>query len=871
MSEGFSSKVSLAEPEQEKQPAQKLVFEEFTAPAIHVVEVPDSSGQQETHGAIDSDSDDDSPGPLGDDKLESIRPGESISPRRTTPPEQLSDSESVDSETFQPPANQQCHQDRNTKNRSLGLPHSSGSVSENLRRLSKVLRVLGRVVRNITLFCAGLVLSITICLSVWGRQIVDFADAELSKDPYTAVPIKKMAEPLFGQHRAAYAEVLLWMGAIHVPGWLDSDPQRLALYGSRRYKEELHQAGLQNSPLYAYVFVKNAGKEAEFHSVPQITVRNDLLQSIQYASRLVGPKNRLTAAASRQAAAYLLSLRQITSADENTIEKLIRTAEDIDYNAKIQDEHAILECKRLRAALLVRQRNPEADQLWTEASQLAGWLEGENSLSHASLLLDRALYLASMNEAAKSIEPAQRCVNILLSGNHKQESGGLKSLVAGGTPITEVVVHYLSQVRSAELSTRERTTFETLEASFIGWCQANDSHQNHFNLLVDIADKYQSAGRYKIADNYYKKALKSVVTSKPSQFGKMNALNPSIRKSNWFVLTMAKTASNLLKEGNTDEAATIASNCIELMSPYSNWWSTSDYSSALNELIYSFGPLNGQTSTPSVRNVINSLTTMLNQQEFGRGKPFKLSAQYLAELYELQGNLVQAEHYYQTAAEAKPQPKTMAGLATFYCKTGKYDLAGPLFQLAEAEMKEGYELLHSTKAVGTWLCDARLKRLIDCTPDPSVFERCEWWNRFNHSIKTARTSYELGTAFSVIDLRPLITDFRKNHSGMGVAYIVKDLRRELRTLSPEKIKVARALLCWFDDCFPKNIEREQQCFTVLKDKLPLIPVQGSLSRPRTPCGLVPSSIFIISEADRDKMTKLLGGRKVMNQYRLNND
>jgi tetratricopeptide (TPR) repeat protein len=490
---------------------------------------------------------------------------------------------------------------------------------------------------------------------------------------------------------------------------------------------------------------------------------------------------------------------------------------------------------------------------------LVSSLEGENSIVQARLLLDQAIYLARFHDVVRSLEPAQACTNILISRNDiDRQPHRLKSLIAGNMSAEHMMEYYLSLVRPVPLGTVDQAKFNDLEYRFLSWYRTHHLAREHFDLLVKIADQYHAAGRFSNADRLYKDALKLVITE-PSRFGRLSSLNNSIRTADWVVLVMAKTASNSICTGNVDEAATIATNCLKLMDPYSNWWPTGNYSGTVDELIYAFGPIKKKDRTPPVRKVLSSLTDLLESGRLSHHEPYKLSEQYLAELLELQGDLRSAERYYKTAAETTPCSGTWGGLAAFYSKIGKYELAGPLFHRAEEDSQRDYARKNPTRTGGTFITAARLKRLLDCTPDQSMFGRFSWLKPVQKDIAESRTSYELGRRHLILDLRPIISDCRKPGDGTGgTVCMVKDLRKEFGSLSDEKRKLAKTQFQWFDICFPKSFEKETQYVTLIKESLPSTPVSGSLDCPHSPAGLVPWHIMIISNGDNAKLQKLFG-------------
>jgi hypothetical protein len=188
---------------------------------------------------------------------------------------------------------------------------SHSAVSGSLRKaFSNFLAGLAKLL----LFSIGSILAIIVVVMVWGHQILGAIDKELSKNPYTSIPVAKLAEPLFGEDRVAYGKVLCGQILSMInhdrngrSGGVPWDPYYDDLV------QKLEKLNLSKNPLYAYVFVEYARQKSAFHAGDLRKVENDLLKAVDCASALVGPQNRLTAAANRQAAVGFLNRLQPSS------------------------------------------------------------------------------------------------------------------------------------------------------------------------------------------------------------------------------------------------------------------------------------------------------------------------------------------------------------------------------------------------------------------------------------------------------------------------------------------------------------------------------------------------------------------------------
>lgn len=740
---------------------------------------------------------------------------------------------------------------------SASLP--SEVSSSPFEKLLKEFRQLVASGTRFLLISTGCVLAVVFVACIWGKQILGTIDTELAKNPYTAVPVAKLAEPLFTDKRVPYAKVLVQAAVERRK--IDSAPGYLPASQSLSIPQQMERMNLHTNPLIAYAAVESAGRAAASHPAEEKrkkTVEDDLQRAIDYASTLVGPDNRLTAQANRQAAAYYLNLLTPSSDNLKTTEKLIQAARRIDGTSGVYNQHEVLDDQRILAALYTRQHRPDSAQVWGEASRRVGAMEGENSISKARVKLDQAIYSARFGNVAASLEPATAGANILMSKTRLDtQPSRFRSLIAGDLSSESMMEYYMSLVRSEQsLGTTERAKFNELETRFLSWYQQYDPPRKYFDLLVNIADQYNASKHYGQADGFYKRALKLAVT-KPSRF-RTRGLNNNIRATEWFSLAMAKLANNAIQQGNFDEGVMVAANCVKILHPYGHWWTTEDYGPTLDQLVRTLGPIEKQNLTVPLRNVVSSLEDILEMRRLRRGTSCKMSLQYLAELHELGGNLKQAEQDYKRAADTEPSAVTLGGLAAFYCKVGKYELAEPLFQRSEAYSKRSDEEKNPNEVVrGSFVNTARMKRLLDCTPDQSVFERFSWLEPVRRDIAQCRTSYDLGRRVTVLDLRPWISDFRKSGSSPGVVYAAHQLRGALSSLSDENKKLARKF-SWFNSCFPKSLEKEIDYVTATKESLPSTQVVGSTRRPRSPFDLMPSHVIIMSDEDSMKLTRLIG-------------
>lgn len=771
-------------------------------------------------------------------------------------------------------------------------------------------RAIVRLLGSLILVCA----LVAALFFFWGRPLLAAIDRLCCQNSYSAVPVARLVNPLLGsrQERETYGCALA-----KVRDGLNREIGRDYLSAARKYREALRQLQkLQNKdlPLGAYIYLRLGSCEnheipipagTEFHSIHR-QARNDLLQSRFLASSLISPDNFVVAMAEREVARAYLASELLTAGHAGVVpcalglwdahvvpeessmiavhihitsyaykvrpgealtraQQMVQAALELDLKGNHGPAAAVMEDQELLSSIYLQAHDyTNADRAWSEYLSQCKNLKGEQSLYYAHGLIDHATYLATSHRLPESILFAKQAMRSLTAHplicfSDWLEPAMNKETIANSIRTYLAIARKLQPDEIAKIKNADEflLSVDDLEDALIKWGANNYSRLAQFDQLVSLADSNNYAGNYTQADHLYKKALLLESSNSKKQWQ-----NPTV--SDWYVLCMAKTAKNDLQRGAIKEAATIGENCLRIINPYDNWfpshqhrfaWAPERVPPVVEELVFGFGSAHLQS--PEVKKVVAGLRLLLESSN-SRDRLV-----YLAALEDLQGNVYRTECAYKEAAEQSRRTHhqanagaAIAALAAFYEKEGKYELAGTLFEQAEQALKAN----GLTSNQGTLTNLARLKRLMSLSPDQSVFAPYDWLNDARRDIAKSRTSYELASHFYLIDLRPLIRDYRTvinpNASTAGYVYSVRCARADLSKLSESQRKLAREQFKWYGFCFPSNPEKAREI--LVRESLSAETQPDMLSRPHSPAELIPDQIMIISNEDARKLEKLLG-------------
>lgn len=724
-----------------------------------------------------------------------------------------------------------------------------------------------------------------VVIGVWGNQIIDNVDRALTRDPYTSLPVAELIKPLRNEkQRIQYLDAAksIVLGAIIEPAALPSKSNRLVNGYHRTGLTKLEEIGQAGNPLYAFGLVHCT--EAEFHAGLDDGKTDEHFEAaIRLAAKSIHPRNMLVAEANRNAAAYYLQCNDLASLAR--AEKCIKYAIEIDEASGGRATNAILQNRTLLAKVYDLQHSAQANQTWSELVDVSAKLHGEKSLAHARTLLEYANRLVDQGDPTSSIVPANKAADILLEtvGNVIVWHNFLPSVTADDGAFRRYLsrVHRINLAAVAPRGTTVaslQNSLRTLDDKFLRWQRKAHGSKMHFDVLVSFADEYNSGGNYAPADSIYKEALlfvqdsvrSGVLSKMRGNAARVLAVNDT--SSDRYVLCMAKAARNCMQMNNVHEAAVIAKNCLAKTDPYSSWRPRFDYGFALEQLVYTLGPVAEGARTAELKAVTETLAKQLENRytrtdilsRRNDASPWKSSTLLRAELAELQGDLPVSEAYYKKSLLNRETATTCGALGAFYMKLGRYDDAATLLAKSERlsttiqSARAADKNSNASFSAGTTVNLARIKRLIEAVPNQEQLTSFEWYPFVVNEIARAKTSVELGRNLLDIDLRPLITDCLEPGVSKGRVYCVSRARADLRSLPQDKRAIAQRRFKWYQICFPQSAEDQARSVAVRRELLPSAAVSGMASQPLSPAELVPQHILVISEADHCELEKLLG-------------
>lgn len=671
------------------------------------------------------------------------------------------------------------------------------------------------ILKAVAIFATTLVvLVIILCLTMFlfGRQIVDAADAELKKQPYIAFPVKGLAYPLFDG--SELSRKTYFKAAENVAcGWFKYGVGISAGVPARkgRYLQFLDEAfrlpyeqnltvalnelsklqamqkdrtDIRALQLFTYYGLGLSQRELIRDSfIPDSAVYFEKAKEI--AVEQVGKHNFLIGDLERRIAQVYLSNLKFQEADLHAKAALECDSAQgsLEQAAAVWDRQLLLDISRMQNDR--SQIEARWDALLTQEKRV----HGENSLPLAEALVGYAQYFLYNREYARSLQEGEKSFAILKklsevkptfpSWQHPNitlfgrvlipETEGKNSNAANS------FLNFMGSIRRSLAASRSsdpvmHKRLKELDSAYVSWVVRcyGDNPRRVFQFLEKVADDYSFGKDYATADAYYKKALS--VGAQSNMWVESNRREktfPSDSSVRSYLLCMAKTAHNSFLLGNLSEGLTISRNLLNFLDPYKNWISSYNSYDVVQELIYAFGELPRTSHTDEIKQLQAKLVEIvemkrLNKAAFGFGLAHDRSIM-LAELYELQKNYPAAQKYYREASENAPSNiRNLGAYAEFLARHGDKKEAGKLFEQFEAitysiERPKHFEVI-------TVVADARLKAIMDLSTDKSYMSdpHFQWVPAVRNSIcDNGKTSAKFGERASIIDLRPLILDSRE--------------------------------------------------------------------------------------------------------------
>ncbi|MBX9568258.1 MAG: hypothetical protein K2X77_05150 [Candidatus Obscuribacterales bacterium] len=752
---------------------------------------------------------------------------------------------------------------------------------------------------------SGIVSLVVLMLIVFffGRQLVTAADAELKKHPYIAFPLKDFADPLFeGSENSR--KIYFNAGKDLANAWLQyglgySNVQHA------HYGEPHRNRKIVESP--EYLFVRTLKQVAQLKETKTdamliltyyglglsrlakdgttILAGDTFEKAEQLALKELGPRSFFVAELDRRIAEENLLKDLHFSKAEKWAEKALK----IDSNAgDLGKIPALHDRKLLTRIAFLRGNSADADNRWSEELAQARIAYGDNSLLYANAVILHANYLLNQKSYLRSLEDTDSAFKILQAYSVRKKSWldiphpnldlfGMNFLAESDWENSRAYTNFLEVIgasrrailvdQNSPPSSREK--LRQLDKEYLSWmekvCDAKKSSVL-FNLLVKIADDYAFSRDYASADFYYKRALmlgaKANMLSMPL---KRQTKEKEIRANpaSNYLICMAKTVHNCFLRGELKEGCVISRNLLKYLDPFDNWTARRS-ESAVQELIYAFGAVPPSKHSAEFKKLQSSLIDMLEFKRLTYSYGTYDKAILIAELHELQGNFIAAERSYREALAIAPDDTRYLGaLAAFLEKQGRLEEAGRLYERGEAIVYQHERPKHPSDI--TVVSDSRLSAIMSTSLDKSfTYDKIDigWVPVVQDSLLlNNKTSRQLGERYSIIDLRPWISDFRndskkplstteKKSALPGVVYDTVAARADLSSLSKEKLREAKKRFAWIELCYRPS--------EVLREKLPDIKVNWFSRSPRSLRDLKPVRFLIISPEDAAAMKKMLG-------------
>lgn len=755
---------------------------------------------------------------------------------------------------------------------------------------------------------AGVVGLILCCLTVllFGRQLVDVADAELKRHPYIAFPIKDFVDPFFEGsdsskklYQSAAKDVYSgWSCYLHWWGLPNNRqvPVKSNLYnhyGNRSSSTDIFKRALDKigklpkstntSPISFFaqyglglsrndnvvIFGKDRLRDAE------------LLAAASLAEKQMGPNNIFVGAINRDLAeSYLVSPSKLALA-----EKFAQKALKADSSDKLGVVAVTADRKLLAKIALMNASFTESEKAWSELLSHEKQLYGDKSLAYASALLEHANHLVYRKMYVESLNEAERGFAILKQKSSNSsvfdfahpavEAFGLTLLPETDWKNSATLTDFLNLMGterlyilsdpSAPASVRDK--LHQIDADYVSWLEKTYTKNRPaitFNFLVKVADDYSAGKDYLTADKYYKRALKFGADNNMWVISKTTKtkLLPAKGSVEQYLLCMAKTVHNCFLQGDLAEGQTISWNMIDYMDPFKNWIASYKSYAVFRELTYAFGAVPVDKQSKEFKELQAKLIELIELKRIYLQKDDRDKAILIAEMYELQGDNRNAEKYYREAVQRDPKaPRNLGGLAAFLQKEGKTEEAGRLYEEAESMVYSQEQRKHPETI--TVLSDARLKALMDSSADKSYYSDTDfsWVPFINETYRAGfKTSAERGERFSIIDMRSYLHDFRKKSPPgpvgapppvvPGIVWDTVSARKDLASLSKEQQALIKKEYKWYEKCYPEK--------GVLRESLPDVQLTWFNTKPRSLRDLKPIRLLLISPADAESLKKMLG-------------
>lgn len=793
------------------------------------------------------------------------------------------------------------------------------------RVLSRSLKLFSKLIAFLAITSAAFFIILCVTLLLFGRQLIDAADAELKKQPYTAFPLKALADPLFegtelsrktyfnAAENAAYGWVKCASGA--KPGVPARQGKYLYFFDEafrlpfdqnfvvalneldKLQSMKKNETDIRALQLFTYYGLGLAKREMLWDAFRQESPEN-FEKAKSLALEQVGKNSFLVGDLERRIAKVYLNNLKYKEADlhANAALNCDLSNASLTQTALLWDRQLLLEIATMQTA------RTEIESRWRHLLNQEKQVYGEKSLAYVDALVGYADYLLNYQKNyGRALEEGEECLSILKSLSEQKTSFPSwqhpNITLFGRVLLPETdwrnsnaannFLNFMGNIRrtlaasqSSEPAIHKR--LKDLDAAYVSWmvrCYARDNPRRLFQLMEKIADDYSSGKDYVTAAQYYHMALS--VGSRSNMWIKTNMkekLSPNDVTVQTYMLCMAKTAHNCFLLGNQKEGFTIARNLLNYLDPYKCWIPSYNSYEIVQELIYAFGELPGDSDNDEFRKLQAKLieivqTKNLKEGVFASGHDRSIM---LAELYELQHDYSEAHKYYREASESSPRNiRNLGAYAEFLSRHGDKKEAGKLFEQFEG-------LTYSIERAKHWseitvVADARLKAIMDLCGDKSYMtdRHFNWVPAVQESIRdNGKTSAKFGERASIIDLRPIIVDVREappqsvemipptfpkpegnttiitGVNPAGTVYDTESARLDMAALSAKDLEYVKQNFKWYKKLYrPGEILRED-----LSDKK----VPWLSTGPRSLRELKPVTFLIISIEDEAALKKMLG-------------